>query len=95
MFIDLFFPSISKLEEREALTNRVRSLESKLGEKDEEIRLLERKNSVMERNLKSQLALEHQKLKEMGTKYEMSLIEAAKSSTSISEVSALCLLFEL
>lgn len=71
-----------KLEEREALADRVRYLETRLAEKDEEIKLLARKNSLMEKNLKSQLALEHQKRKEIGHKYEISLSESGKSSSA-------------
>lgn len=71
-----------KLEEREALTAKVRYMEIRLAEKDEEIKLLARKNSLMEKNLKSQLALEQQKLKEIGNKYEISLSESGKSSSA-------------
>lgn len=87
-----FFLLYRKLEERETLANRVQYLEARIAEKDEEIKLLSRKNALMEKNLKSQLALEQQKLKEIGQKYEMTLVETGKSYTNVVEVPILLII---
>lgn len=64
------FPQNRKLEERETLAGKVRYLEMRLAEKDEEIKLLTRKNALESKNFKSQLANEQQKIKDISHKQE-------------------------
>lgn len=53
------------LEEREVLQAKVGSLEQKLSEKEEEIKVLNRRNLLEAKNFKTQLANEKKKYKEL------------------------------
>ncbi|XP_055322434.1 uncharacterized protein LOC129578224 isoform X2 [Sitodiplosis mosellana] len=53
------------LEERETLQIKVESLEQKLNEKEEEIKMLSRRNTIEAKNFKMQLANERKKYKEL------------------------------
>ncbi|XP_031620331.1 kinetochore protein SLK19 [Contarinia nasturtii] len=53
------------LEEREVLQTKVVSLEQKLSEKEEEIKVLTRRNTLEAKNFKTQLANERKKYKEL------------------------------
>ena len=68
------------------LAAKVKCLEMKLAEKDEEIKLLVRKNSLMEKNMKYRLAKEQNKLKEIELKQDSSVPETIRGSTNIVEV---------
>lgn len=68
------------LEQREVLTQKVDSLERKLDEKEEEIRLLTRRNTLEAKNFKTQLANERKKFKELCQKSDRSKPNERSSS---------------
>lgn len=57
------------LEERETLTSKLQSMEKILSEKDEEIKMLTRKNAIEAKNYKTHLANERKKYKELCQKH--------------------------
>lgn len=58
------------LEEREALTAKLQSLEKQLIEKDEDLKVLTRRNHLEAKNFKAQLVNEKKKYKELSQKFE-------------------------
>lgn len=53
------------MEERGALQDKVEMLEQKLNEKENEIKMLTRRNTIEAKNFKTQLANERKKYKEL------------------------------
>lgn len=53
------------MEEREILQAKVESLEHKLNEREEEIKILTRRNIIEAKNFKTQLSNERKKAKEL------------------------------
>lgn len=58
------------MEEREKLTERLKELENRLIDKDNEYKLLSRRLQLEAKGYKTQLVAEHQKYKELTTKYD-------------------------
>lgn len=70
------------LEERETLTIKVDALERKLDEKEEEIKLLARRNTLEAKNFKTQLINERKKYKEISQKRSIEKPSGKTSSQS-------------
>lgn len=68
------------LEDREKLAERVRDLDIRCMEKDEEIKLLVRRLQLETKNFKTQLSAEHLKYKELNNKYEKLTIKCNQSN---------------
>lgn len=69
----LFFQR--NLEDREKLTNRVRYMEIRLNEKDDEIKVLHRRLLLESKTYKTQVNAEHLKYKELNHKLEKITLE--------------------
>lgn len=69
------------MEEREALTLKLHALEREFAEKDEEIKVLTRRNHLEAKNFKAQLANEKKKNKDLCQKIEQLSIKRYGSST--------------
>lgn len=79
---------LRNLEERETLTTKLNSLEKILIEKDEEIKLLTRKNAIEAKNFKTQLANERKKSKESSCQKQNSTCDKAIVSSNDSDYSS-------
>ncbi|XP_037905707.1 lebercilin-like protein isoform X2 [Hermetia illucens] len=70
------------LEDRERLTERVRYLESRLNEKDNDVKLLARRIQLEAKNYKAQIYKEQQKYKQLIQKLEQARCDVDKLSQS-------------
>lgn len=69
---------LRNLEEREKLTERVRNLEIRILEKDEEMKVLLRRSQLDSKNFKSQVSIEQNKNKELLIKLEKTTNEVRR-----------------
>lgn len=77
----VFFVFSRHLEERESLTNKVDAYARKLEEKEEEIKLLTRRNNLEAKNFKTQLANEKKKFKDLCQKFNTTEKPCGKNSS--------------
>lgn len=66
------------LDEREKLTDRVRELEIRINERDNDLKLLARKHQLETKLLRSQVQQENQKYREMSQKLQKTSVELAR-----------------
>lgn len=76
------------LEERELLTVKLQLLERQLTEKDEELKMLTRRNHLEAKNFKVQLSNEKKKYKELCQKFEQASAKRYGSSNESDRSSA-------
>lgn len=72
------------MEERETLSGKVHYLQLRLVEKDDELKLLQRRNHLEAKNFKVQLINEQKKIKELCQKLEKSTFGSSVAPSSIS-----------
>ena len=90
-YFDRFFEWLlsRNLEERESLAGRLKHIETRLIEKEEEINMLQRKNRLEAKNMKAQLVKEQSKYRELCEKFEKFVTDSSRKTSNSNSYEAL------